>query len=229
MPVLPPNHTGVTRFTTSTGAATFATCPISFQNNSAWTIELWCSLDALVDFMPMVSKGTEFTLGSKGATLYAALGGQTVPLQSQPVLATGVPYYVAVAYDGLTMSLYLNGALAAQATTNANPPLMSTPLSVGSGFYGEVQELRLWTAAMNSTYLGNNQFNAFPSGTSNLAAQVDFTVTPPADTSGNGVVPTLNANAVYVRFVPAATLATTSFCDPYNDEAVNPAGSQQPF
>jgi hypothetical protein len=115
--LLPPNHTGVTRFTTSAGAATFATCPISFQNNAHWSIELWCSLDALVDFMPMVSKGTEFTLASKGATLYAALGEQSVPLESQPLLATGNPYYVCVIYDGLTMSLYLNGALAAQGTT----------------------------------------------------------------------------------------------------------------
>lgn len=229
MPTLPPNHTGVTRFTTSAGAATFLTSPISFQNNAAWTIELWCSLDALVDSMPMVSKGSEFMLASKGATLYAALGGQTVPLRSQALLATSIPYYVCVIYDGATMSLYLNGALAAQATTNANPPLTSTPLTVGNGFYGEVQGLRLWTQAMNASILGKNQFNDFPANTALLATQVDFTVSPPVDTSGHNLAPTLNDNAVYVPFVPAAVLVTSSFCDPYNDGAVNPGGSQQPF
>ena len=227
--LFPPNHTGVTRFTTSAGAATFATCPISFQNNSAWSIELWCSLDALIDFMPMVSKGTEFTLASKGGILYAALGGQTVPLQSQPLLATGTPYYICLIYDGLTMSLYLDGGLAAQATTNANPPATSSPLTVGKGFYGEVQRLRLWTQAMNANILGQNQFNDFAANTSSLAAQIDFTVSPPTDNSGHNLLPTLNANAVYVPFVPAGVLVTSSFCDPYNDGAVNPGGSQQPF
>ena len=229
MPTLPPNHTGVTRFTTSAGAATFATSPISFQNNAPWTIELWCSLDALVDLMPMVSKGAEFTLASKGATLYAALGGQTAPLQSQSLLATSTPYYICVVYDGATMSLYLDGALAAQATTNANPPVSSTPLTIGNGFYGEIQGLRLWTQAMNANILGQNQFNDFPINTANLAAQVDFTVSPPVDSSGHNLVPTLNANAVYVPFVPAGALITNSFCDPYNDGAVNPGGAQQPF
>ncbi|MCW3845687.1 LamG domain-containing protein [Sphingomonas sp. LB-2] len=227
--LLPPNHTGVTRFTTGQGAATYATCPISFQNNAAWTIEFWCSLDALVDQMPMVTKGTEFMLASRGQTLYAALGGQTVPLVSQALLDTSIPYYICVIYDGLTMSMYLNGALAAQATTSANPPASSAQLTIGNGFYGEIQGLRLWTQAMNANILGQNQFNSFAAGTPSLAVQDDFTVTPPVDTSGNNIVPTLNQYARYLPFVPAGVLVTSSFCDPYNDGAVNPGGGQSPF
>lgn len=229
MSQLPPNNTGVTRFAVGTAAATFPSSPISFQGNAAWTIELWFSLDAMVDSMPLVSKGAEFLLASKGASLYAALGGQTVPLQSQPVLATGVPYCVCVVYDGLNMSLYLCGALLAQATCNANPPITTTPLTIGNGFYGEIQGVRLWNAATNANILGQNQFNEFPAGTPSLAAQIDFTVSPPVDSSGHSLVPNLSAGTVYAPFVPAGELSTNSFCAPYNDGAVNPAGAQQPF
>jgi len=225
----PPNHTGTLRMVASNGTATLPGVPVSFQNSAPWTIELWFSLDALVDQMPLIGKTGEFSLSTRGAVLQAAFAGQTVPLRSTPLLTTGQPYCACVTYDGLNMSLYLDGGLAAQATTSASPPATGNALVIGGGFYGEIQGVRLWSQAMNAFLLAQNQFTPFAPGTPLLLAQIDFTAQPPADSSGNGVVPVLSPKAVYVPLVPAGSFGNTAFCDPYNDGAVNPGGSPADF
>ena len=234
---LPTNRTGVTRFIAGDSYATIPVTGLVFQNQAPWTIEVWFSLDALVDTMTIFGKSGEFTLGTVGPSLTAYLQGQFAPLISDPVLVTGLPYYACAVYDGQTMSLYLNGALVAQSSVAANPRATANPIALGSGnpptpgsgFYGEIQGLRLWSQAMNPEILTNYQFSDFDASTPNLLTQLDFTVSPPADSSSAGVVPVLGAHAVYVPFVPAVTLSVNSFCDTYNDGSVNPGGSSTPF
>ncbi|HEX8527664.1 LamG domain-containing protein [Allosphingosinicella sp.] len=234
---LPANNTGVTRFVAGNAYATIPITGLTFQNQAPWTIEAWFSLDALVDNMTIFGKTGEFTLGTAGSSLTAFVQGQFAPLVSDPLLVTGLPYYACVIYDGQTMSLFLNGALVAQSSVAANPAATSNPLALGSGnppvlgngFYGEIQGLRLWNAAMNPQIITNYQFSHFPASTTNLLTQLDFTTTPPTDSSGAGIVPVLGASAVYVPFVPAVTMAVNSFCDTYNDASVNPGGSATPF
>ncbi|KVO02068.1 hypothetical protein WK59_06575 [Burkholderia ubonensis] len=226
---LPPNHTGVTRFKASDGVCTLATVPLSFQNRAPWSIEVWFSLDALVDFMPLVGKNNEFTLATKGRTLYAAFANQLTPLQSAAVLETATPYYVSVIYDGQNMTLNLNGVVLAQATANVNPPASGNPLQIGGGFYGEIQGFRCWNYAVNVNTLSDNQWTDFPSGSRGLLAQVDFTVWPPLDSSGNGIMPSFSGSVAFAPFVPSVVLETSAFSDPYNDNLVNPGGDQTPF
>ena len=164
-----PAAMGTTRFLTGTAATRIPTLPVSFQDQSPWTIELWFSADALTDAMTLVTRAGEFTLSCTGGTLTAAMAGQTVPLVYPTTLARNIFWYVAVQYDGQTMSMYLDGALVAQATTSASPAATGNPLAIGSGFYGEIQGLRVWNYAVRSDLLSDNQWNTFPSGTQVLS------------------------------------------------------------
>jgi hypothetical protein len=224
-----PAAMGTTRFLTGAATTRIPVLPVSFQNQSPWTIELWFSADAITDAMTLVTRAGEFTLACDGGTLTAAMAGQTVPLVYPTTLARNIFWYVAVQYDGQTMSMYLDGALVAQATTSASPAATGNPLTIGSGFYGEIQGLRVWNYAVRSDVLADNQWNTFPSGTQGLLTQLDFTAWPARDTSGHAVVPTYSQGVTYQPFTPATALATNSFCDPYNDEAVNPGGTTAPF
>jgi hypothetical protein len=224
-----PAITGETHFLNGEARAILPEVPICFQDKRPWTIELWFSADALTDNMTLVAKADEFSLSIDNGRLFAALMGQTTPLKGMLALSIDEFYHVAVIYDGMNMSMLLNGALLAQATTEASPAATGHPIAIGGGFYGQIQGFRAWSMAISSQALSDNQWNDFPPKTLGLLAQLDFTVSPPMDSSGRSVVPKFTGGMKFLSLVPAVVLDANAFCEPYNDYGVNPAGSNLPF
>jgi hypothetical protein len=136
---------------------------------------------------------------------------------------------VSVIYDGVNMTLSLDGAQMDQTSVPSSPAASGNPLVIGGGFYGSIQGFRAWSGAVNVNVLSDNQWTDFPSGTAGLLTQLDFTVSPPADSSGQQITPAFAGSFSYVPFVPCGVFETSAFADTYNDGLVNPGGSASPF
>lgn len=227
----PRESTFVTDFSASSGKVTCTNLPrISFQGTSQWTFEAWLYLDALVDQMELIGRPSEFVLATRGSRIYAARTNQVAPLLSDPLLESHTWYHVAVSFDGLTMALYVNGVQRNSLTvSDSGVANKGAPMTIGGGFYGQLDSVRLWSALVGPGALYGNQYLDYPSRTSGLEAQIDFAMLEPKDTSGNNVPVTLSKQGVGCRtFVPAGEMQG-SFADPYNDSAVNPGGRAQDF
>jgi hypothetical protein len=225
-------QSATTAFTSSAGSFTCGNLSqISFQGSSTWTVEAWVYLDALLDQMPLLSRSGEFLLATQGAQVYVQCAGRTPALLSEPVLAARTWTYLAVAFDGATLSLYVNGQRVATSTPVGDGVAPGDqPFTIGGGFYGQMESVRLWNAYVPPGQLYENQWTDYASGTIGLVAQLDLTQNPPVDTSGNGVVVTASgAGLEYVTFTPAVVLTTGAFVDTYEDGSINPAGQAQDF
>jgi uncharacterized protein YbjQ (UPF0145 family) len=228
----PPAQSGTTTFTSSAGSFTCGNLPqISFQGSSPWTVEAWVYLDALLDQMPLVSRAGEFLLATRGARVVVQYAGRAPALLSQPVLAAGTWTYLAVAFDGATLSLYVDGQRVAASTPfGSGAPNGGQPFTIGGGLYGQMESVRLWNAFVPPGQLYENQWTDYASGTSGLVAQLDFTQNPPVDTSGGSVPVTASAGGVqFLTFTPAVVLTTDAFADTYEDGSINPGGQAQDF
>lgn len=222
----------VTEFSSGMGTITLANLPaISFQGRAPFSVELWLYLDALIDKATLVSRTGEFVLESRGSTLFAMRASQIVPLTSGPILEEHVWYHIAVTFDGITMSLYVNGMRRDFVTaTDPGVPNGGQPFVIGGGLYGQIDSVRLWNKAVPPGSIYQYQWPDYPAGTANLIAQIDCAVWPPVDTSGGKVPVTVSNTGVRkLLYTPAATMAGQSFIDPYNDEALNPGGTAQDF
>ncbi|MET4259199.1 hypothetical protein ABIC09_004152 [Bradyrhizobium sp. S3.12.5] len=232
MPVQPRSQSGLTEFSSGAGAVTLGNMPsISFQGSNTWSIEVWVYLDALVDQMNLVSRQGEFALVTQGGCISAARQSQIFPLVSTPLLAPHTWYHVCVTFDGATMSLFLNGLRRNFITmTDSGVANQGQPMTIGGGFYGQTTGARFWNIALPPDIIFERQWSRYAANTANLMAQIDFTQTPPIDTSGQGAPVTVSATGVaYLLYTPAANLVEGAFCDPYNDNAVNPGGSAADF
>jgi Concanavalin A-like lectin/glucanases superfamily len=228
----PPAQSGITDFTSSAGSFTCGNLPqISFQGSAPWTVEVWVYLDALLDQMPLLSRAGEFLLATQGDQVFVQCTGRTPALLSPPVLAPRTWTSLAVAFDGATLALYVNGRRVATSTPfGSGVANAGQPFTIGGGFYGQMESVRLWNAYVSPGQLYDNQWTDFAPGTRGLVAQIDFTQDPPVDTSGNGTPVRASASGVdFVTFTPAVTLTTDAFADTYEDGTINPGGQAQDF
>jgi hypothetical protein len=228
----PPAQAQVTAFTSAAGSFTCGNLPqISFQGQANWTFETWVYLDALLDQMPLLSRAGEFMLATQGAQMCVSCAGRAPTELSSEVLAAQTWTYLAVAFDGSTMYLYVGGLLVGTATPSGSGVAnQGQPFTVGGGFYGQMASARLWNAYVPPGQLYDNQWNDYAAGTAGLVAQIDFTQNPPVDTSGNGtpVVPSEEGVGA-VAYTPGAVMTTGAFASTYDDGSINPGGQAQDF
>jgi Concanavalin A-like lectin/glucanases superfamily len=228
---LPMYYSGLTSFDVGTGTVSLGELSsISFQGQNPWSIELWFLPDVLIDQMTLVSRAGEFQLLTQGEGLWAARTHQNSPVRATGLLTAGEWVYIAVTFNGATMSLFVNGAFVTSSSLN-DPGVAPTgnPMLIGGGFYGQINSARFWNVCITSSQISNNQWNLYPSGTAGLVAQMDFSQNPPVDTSGNGVQATFSEGISYRSQIPAMGFTGNGFCNPYNDGGVNPAGVAADF
>ncbi len=232
MTTMPRFYDSETDFSSASGTVALGNMSgISFSGSNPWSFEIWFSLDALLDTTNLISRESEFVLQTQGGTIYAARTNQVVALTTPAILQPNVWYYLALTFDGTTMRLYLDGAQQALVTlVDSGIGNSGNPMTIGGGFYGQINSARFWNTSLPIGQLYQNQFTDYTSGTANLLAQIDFTQSPPVDTSGNDTPVTVSSTGVeLVAFTPSVSLDSSSFCDPYDDSPVNPGGTQSDF
>jgi hypothetical protein len=229
--LLPDNYDSVTNFQSGAGSFTLGTLPAFLQSPQGWSIEIWVYLDALVDQMQLISKPGEFQLWTQNGSLCAALANQSVILNIPNALQEHTWYFISLVCDGATLTIYLNAVLQGQVPVpSGGPTPTGNNWQIGGGFYGQISSCRYWTAPLQTQQISNNQWTDYAADTTNLAAQFDFTQNPPLDTSGNNIsiTPSATGNS-FITAVPGVLFDGSGFCDPYNDESINPAGSNTDF
>ncbi|WP_345237214.1 LamG domain-containing protein [Hymenobacter saemangeumensis] len=227
-----PFSSGLTQFTAGAGTITLSNLPqLSFQGQNPFTLELWVYLDALVDQMTLISCANEFVLRTQGSGLWVARAGQGQPLTSTNVLQAHTWFHLAITFNGVNMTLFVNGLPVTQISiSDQGAPSTGSPLQLGGNFYGQVDSCRVWNRVVSATDIARSMWTDYPALTPGLLAQLDFTSAPPVDSSGNAVTVTLSPSGVaYYPFAPATYFEGNAFADPYNDTIVNPAGTANDF
>jgi hypothetical protein len=199
--------------------------PISFLGVSPYCFEGWFNFDGLCPDSVLLSKPGEFTLGTKGATIYVQRTGQIFPLQTQGVLKVGEWTHIAVAFDGVTIALFVDGLMNVS-SSSPGPGVGNKGQNfvLGSGFQGEIDSFRIWSLARSQTQIYTSQWVTLGS-TAGLVAEYDCSRTPPADVSGNGHPITLRNGALSIEAAPVVRVTGAGYCEPVEDAAlVNPGG-----
>lgn len=199
--------------------------PISFQGSSPYTFEGWFSFDGLCPDSTLLVKPGEFTLGTKGATVYVQRAGQIFPLQTQKVLTARDWFHIAVTFDGATVAIYINGLLSVS-TSSPGPGTSNQGqhFQLGLGFQGQIDSFRIWNIARTQNQIYTGQWLTL-APTPGLVAEYDCTQVPPVDVSGNNNPIALRNGALSVILTPAVRVTGAGYCEPIDDgPLVNPGG-----
>jgi|GEM_PF-2267625 len=203
---------------------------ISFQGNSPYTFECWVRPQGADVNGTIFSKDEEFILGIKGGCIYMERTGQIGPLQGSTTLKEDVWYYVAVSYDGQTITLYLNGDIEASMVTHDE----GTP-DKGHSFQlandgGDtllncaMSSFRAWNVARDQEAIWQAAYEP-PQPQIGLIAFYDFTQLPARDISGHDNPITLSSGAVSQYTTPGLYLNNNAYADPSDEADINPGGS----
>jgi len=200
---------------------------IAFNNSSPWTFEVWFYADALLDSMDLVSRPGEFMLGTKGNAIFVQVVGMGGGVTTESVLEPQTWHFVSVTSDGTTITIYLDGdRVDYQTPAGTAPAPTNNPMKIGGEFYGQIDSVRCWSTSLPPGQIYEYQFTDYASGTANLVAQIDFTQSPPVDTSGNNTPISVDDGLVELgTFTPAVAFLEEGFCQPYNQGPINPGGS----
>jgi hypothetical protein len=137
------------------------------EDNKSLTVEAWIKRDGQSDEDAYILHKRDGTTGGTGYRLRLVGQGEEVPVQfihedgsldAEITSDAGIPEdrwtHVAVAYDGNTMSLYLNGKLDKQVDDSYGIGDSRTPLQLGTNaagndnfFSGQIDEVRIWDDA----------------------------------------------------------------------------------
>jgi len=140
--------------------------------------------------------------GSGTGTLKFTRGGSSL---SSAALPGDTWFHFAASYDAANSALYLyvNGNLQSSLIVTDTAPSADTDTllgasaasgSIGNFFEGMIQNSRFWNVALAQDDIREWLFSQ-PISDSTLAGAFDFSVDPPVDTTGTGVI-TLNTNAL---------------------------------
>ena len=123
------------RFLFSPGSSQYANCPTSLNTNlPTWTVSAWVypngtsqsgSSCIVTEVFPGTNNTINYTLGNtsdSNPNLQAGFFNNIwYDTPQGTVLTTGVWHYVVATYDGITMSLYVDNALAQSSSVYGNP------------------------------------------------------------------------------------------------------------
>jgi hypothetical protein len=111
---------------------------------SQCTLEAWIKPAALGG--QIIAIGGGFGLYLYGDGMLAA-GKDRWELKATTAVPTGVYSHVAAVYNGSNLTLFVNGASVASSTSSPAIPILSTSVTIGAGFNGDIDEVRLWASA----------------------------------------------------------------------------------
>lgn len=130
---------------------------------SSYTKEAWVYASSIVSARNIISS-SDAPFWINGGTLSAGQSGSYSLVTDPGVFPTNRWVHVAVTYDqpSTTMRLYLDGILVSTNTTvpgyTSEPNFIASHTGAASYFQGNIDEVRIWSAALTPTQLKQNIF-----------------------------------------------------------------------
>ncbi|HEX8514573.1 MAG TPA: FG-GAP-like repeat-containing protein [Bacteroidia bacterium] len=146
----------------------------SFDFTSDMTVEAWIKVNAFTTAdQSVITKGTDSWRitrnGSTNALKFSIsstvllLGTQTYSVAGTRSVNDGKWHHVAATYDGNQLILYIDGNVDAYYSVNADIDNSSAPvyiganaMAAGNNFNGQMDEVRIWSYALNNSYIRSN-------------------------------------------------------------------------
>jgi hypothetical protein len=108
------------------------------------TLEAWIKPAALGGQIVAIGGGFSVYLDGNGML---AAGKDRWELKASSAVPAGVYSHVAAVYNSTSVTLLVNGTSVASSTTSPDIPILSANITVGAGFNGDIDEVRLWATA----------------------------------------------------------------------------------
>lgn len=215
-----------TSFFVTGNAQTASEFNILLNGTAPFTVTAWAKFSSVQDAADILTKNGVFSFGVQGTQLYVAINGFP-SLYSDGVtnpVTQDSWHYLACVYTGSQLQLYIDGNLDSQVGVSGAGTDNSNPFIIANNFQGSLNSVRVLNIALPSGLILDAMFQP-ESADEYYSANFDFTINPPADTSGNNLPLTLNGNTTIQEVSPAAGLLTTAYCQPIRDINVNPGGA----
>jgi hypothetical protein len=176
---------------------------LSFASNQAMSAEAWVRPTAVPSGeVYILERSGEYSLGMNGLHWTGSIGGTTLQSTSaRPTVSQWTHVAVTWSPSGTSgmATLYVNGVqqvtASAHAASNVIPTTIGCTLSGAQGFTGCIASVRLWSKALSETEVLAAMTQS-PLGMDGLAANYDFSTSPPLDaTLANDAPTTIGAAA----------------------------------
>ena len=142
----------------------------------SYTIQLWICPSEWTSGATLISWGdnTKVTLAQEG-TVTAHLGAQSTDISSS-ALKTGQWAQLTLIIDNGQLTALVNGQQSATSTGNFSLPTDCAPMTIGGGYAGRIDEVRVWSTAINNEhdYYVNNTINRWVPEINDLVAYYKF-------------------------------------------------------
>lgn len=210
-----------------TGQAQTVSAFSSALNGSVpFSVTAWANFESVEDAADILSKNGVFTFGMQGRQLYVEITGFPALMsdgETNPITQDAW-HYVACVYTGTTLQLYIDGILDSQSVVTGTGTDNSNPFLIANNLQGRLNSVRIYNTALTGAEVLQAMFQPEVAPLPSVA-NFDFTLNPPADTSGNNLLLTLTGNTSINTVTPAVGLLANAVCQPMRDDNVNPGGA----
>jgi len=209
---------------------------VAIDGTHPFTIEAWVRFGGLCADTAILSREGGYRFGLVGRALMFQIDGFPAVVADVEALELGteVWHFLAVSFDGSEAVLYVDGRQAGRTVVNGTPPTPTAPHRIASDLQGLIQNVRVYSASRGAETVLDDMFaydaDAPAQGDDpTLVANYDFSVFPPADTSGNDRPVAMQDGATTLASVPALDLHGTAYAQPIRDGDVDPGDGAQPY
>lgn len=214
-----------TNFFVTGQAQTASNIGVALNGSQPFTIAAWVQFGSLQNTANILVQDGTFAFGVVGRQAFVQIVGMPTLWSngsSNPISENDWTYLACV-FTGNMLQIYIDGELDTQATIKGSAPAGSNPIVIGSNLQGNLNCVRVYSSALSLSQILDAMFDPDPSQA--YAAYFDFSINPPADTSGHNLPLTLTSGATVMNVVPSVSLTGTAYCQPIRDANTNPGGA----
>lgn len=214
-----------TNFFVTGSAQTASSFSVALNGSQPFTVSAWVQLSSLQSSAQLLVKDGVFAFGVIGHSAFVQIAGFPT-LQSNGTtnpITENEWHYITCVFTGSALQLYIDNNFDSQANVSGAGTSNSNPYYLGHNLQGNLNCVRVYNSALTASAILQAMFEPDPQ--QQYAAYFDFSINPPADTSGNNLPLTLAAGASVQNVVPAIGLTGNAYCQPIRDAVVNPGGA----
>jgi hypothetical protein len=194
----------------------------SLNGGNAYTFSMGCYY-AASSVGTLFRQGENFIIGVGGGRLSVNIANLVnVQINVSDYFIAGYFNNIDITYDKTTVSVYLNGMLAASKKITASGSASAEAYNIGAGYTGYIRQIRLADYALTQAEIGENMLrNTIPKG--RLEFLVDFSVSSPKDEGRNNLTFVPQHFCVSANIVETFTFGDSGAISPISSPPIESA------